>query len=90
MEGVGYQERNQLVALLSAIFEAHLYVDLKEPLWPVVCIHTPCGQMSWHVPMAEIDWFSHLEWTENDWDGHTTEEKYRRLKELRLFYANLR
>lgn len=37
-------------------------------------------QASWHIPDHELSLFSHLEVKPNNWDGHTTEEKYERLK----------
>lgn len=43
-------------------------------------------QLSWHLHDSDVDWFSHLEMREgNSWDGHTTEEKYSRLRKLRRF-----
>ena len=42
--------------------------DPAEPEWPVAMIQLPTGQVSWHTPRFP-----------QRWDGHTTEEKYRRL-----------
>jgi hypothetical protein len=39
-------------------------------------------QMSWHIHDAEVPLFSHLEMRPGDWDGHDTDEKYRRLARL--------
>ena len=39
-------------------------------------------QVSWHIHDTERHLFDHLEVKENNWDGHTTEEKYRRLQAL--------
>lgn len=39
-------------------------------------------QLSWHVHDHEIPMFDHLEYKEFWWDGHSTEEKYRRLRLL--------
>ena len=36
-------------------------------------------QVSWHIHDSEREMFSHLEVKDNNWDGHSTEEKYRRL-----------
>ncbi len=37
-------------------------------------------QLSWHIHDSEHPYFAHLEVREgNSWDGHTSEEKYRRL-----------
>jgi hypothetical protein len=45
-------------------------IDPAEPEWPVVYIVLPTGQISWHMP--QID---------EEWDGHSTEEKHRRINE---------
>lgn len=37
-------------------------------------------QLSWHIHDSEFKHFSHLTMKENVWDGHSTEEKYRRLQ----------
>lgn len=40
-------------------------------------------QLSWHIHDDDLYWFSHLETRkENSWDGHTTNEKYRRLMNI--------
>jgi hypothetical protein len=45
-------------------------IDPAEPEWPVVYIELPTGQVSWHMPQHGIPF-----------DGHSTEEKYRRIQE---------
>ena len=44
-------------------------------------------QLSWHIHDREISMFDHLRYYGNKfmpmWDGHTTEEKYRRLRRLK-------
>lgn len=44
-------------------------IDPSEPEWPVALIELPTGQVSWHVPQFPVSW-----------DGHDTEEKYRRVQ----------
>lgn len=44
-------------------------IDESEPEWPVFYIELPTGQVSWHMPAHK-----HI------WDGHTTEEKFQRIK----------
>ena len=39
-------------------------------------------QVSWHIHDSEKELFDHLEVKENNWDGHSTHEKYERLKAL--------
>lgn len=44
-------------------------------------------QLSWHIHDSEVKYFDHLELRSgNSWDGHSTEEKYERLKELKSKY----
>jgi hypothetical protein len=70
-----YDKRYGLV--LQAIAEAHrlghaagFRIDASEPEWPVGYIELPTGQVSWHIPQHATPW-----------DGHTTEEKYKRINE---------
>lgn len=51
--------------------------DPADPLWPVLVIDTPTGQVSWHIHADEAT--ANFEKYEGDWDGHTTEEKNARL-----------
>ncbi len=84
-----YRERNALVAALSKLFpawlERHPHEDTEwEDDWRwIVFISLPTGQVSWHIHDSELSSFRHL-WArrEGSWDGHTTEEKYRRLAAL--------
>lgn len=71
-----YDRRYGLV--LKAIHLAHelgwragFGLDPAEPDWPVAYIELPTGQVSWHMP-AHPD----------SWDGHTTEEKFERIRAL--------
>jgi hypothetical protein len=83
-----YRERDQLVAALSKEFPAHL--ARHDPLAPgydaeysnIVCVHLPTGQATWHIPDSELPLFDHLGGGDEHWDGHDTEEKYRRLNAL--------
>ena len=70
----GYHLRYKLV--LEAMYVANMLdyptgirIDPNEPEWPVVYIELPTGQVSWHMPQ-------HSE----EWDGHSTEEKFERIK----------
>lgn len=41
-------------------------------------------QMTWHIHDHDLPMFDHLRYKDYfSWDGHTTEEKYRRLRQLR-------
>jgi len=44
-------------------------LDPDEPLWPVVYIELPTGQVSWHMPAHPTPY-----------DGHSTSEKYDRIR----------
>lgn len=44
-------------------------IDEDQPAWPVVYIELPTGQVSWHMPQHPYGW-----------DGHTTAEKFYRIK----------
>ncbi len=82
-----YQERNALISILSKIFPAYITKHQPEddPEWDenwktVVVIDLPTGQVSWHIHFSEIKMFNHLKKKENEWDGHSVEEKYIRMK----------
>jgi hypothetical protein len=70
-----YGKRNDAVieALHHALaygYKAGIRFDPAEPEWPVVFIELAQGQVSWHITQhGQV------------WDGHTTEEKYKRLHE---------
>lgn len=40
-------------------------------------------QLSWHIHKDDLEYFSHLKPGLKTWDGHDTDEKYRRLAALR-------
>ena len=69
-----YAVRNVLVlhAVAAAAFlgyPAGYRVDPDDPAWPVAYIELPTGQVSWHLPQHPTAW-----------DGHTTAEKYARVR----------
>lgn len=83
-----YHERNLLVSALSKLFPSHLMLHPEDdsgwdPEWlNIVCIDGPSGQMTWHIHSSELPEFDHLDVQPNNWDGHSTEEKYKRLEKL--------
>lgn len=79
-----YRERAHLVAHLASIYPSTIGPhDPNWPEWSVVIVETPQGQMSWHVAPADLGLFRHVRPSEaNTWDGHSTEEKYARLRRL--------
>ena len=67
-EGLVYQA---LFSAHSAGFSCGFRLDPDEPEWPVAYIDLPTGQVSWHMPQFA-----------QPYDGHTTEEKYQRIREF--------
>ena len=90
--GVAYAERNLLVCALSKLFPSYLSrhtdeemasMDWDEEWGWVAYINGPAGQMSWHIRTSELEMFDHLcRHVGGKYDGHTTEEKYRRLSSI--------
>lgn len=85
-----YSERDRLVSALSKLFPASLERhqpedDDWEDDWRwIVFIELPAGQASWHIHDSELPLFGHLKRNQGRlWDGHSTNEKYRRLAALR-------
>ena len=82
-----YEERNRLVAFMATVYPSTLGTH-QGPNWDpdwlnVVFIQTPVGQMSWHIHSRDLHLFSHVVRDESvEWDGHTTEEKYKNLEKL--------
>jgi hypothetical protein len=79
-----YMERDILVSLLSKLYPSHLTRHPVDESWEddwrtIVCIHSPTGQLTWHIHDSEMGFFTHLEMQENHWDGHSTAEKYKRV-----------
>lgn len=81
-----YRERAHLLAHFAALYPSHIGpTDPQAPEWPVLTVETPAGQMSWHIAERDLDLFEHVQPTgpeHRGWDGHTTEEKYERLRRL--------
>lgn len=52
-----------------------------DPEWlNVVYIELPEGQVSWHIHESELPLFARLPRGTTPWDGHTTDEKYARIR----------
>jgi len=78
-----YRERAQLVALLAAIYPAAIAPAPDFEGWSIVYVDLPTGQASWHISVADLELFEHVaKRTHVAWDGHSTEEKYRRIARL--------
>lgn len=79
-----YTERAHLVALLAQLYPSGWdYADPSTPDWPIVFIDLPTGQATWHV--SPNDWWIFACVPRRHgatWDGHTTEQKYQRIRDL--------
>lgn len=84
-----YLERNQVVAALATVFPAGVartaIEGWSEDWHGCVYIDLPTGQVSWHYHDSQAHLFAHLPPYAGTWDGHDTEEKYRRLAALKEF-----
>lgn len=82
-----YLERNQVVAALAKAFPsgvARTAIEGWSEDWHgCVYIDLPTGQASWHFHDSQAYLFDGLPPYTGAWDGHSTEEKYRRLAALR-------
>lgn len=69
-----YAKRSKLIYeaiyLACALgYDVGFRIDPQEPDWPVAFIELPTGQVSWHLAQHSIPW-----------DGHSTEEKFKRIE----------
>lgn len=81
-----YFDRNQAVMAFARLamekkWKTGIRVDPEEPDWPILYVKTPQGQVSWHLPVSEIDL---NEWPVfgEEWDGHSLEDKRQRMAQL--------
>ena len=80
-----YRERNAVVAALIRTNGWPRWVAMAPDAdgWVIAYAETPQGQVSWHVGPDDFDLFADFPTVApGGWDGHTTEEKYRRLAAL--------
>lgn len=82
-----YSERNRCIAVLCRLALDQGFAAWRaqhedgEPQWRnLVFVELPTGRASWHVHDSEIALFSFLPKGDNTWDGHSTPEKYQRLR----------
>jgi len=96
-----YRERAHLVAALTAHPGVRSVVRTVDPdatlptCTTVVYFDTAEGQLSWHIADADLDLVAHVPAVDPadpraQWDGHTTAEKYRRLRNLNERAASAR
>lgn len=89
-----YSERNQCVALIAKLAAQQGYVvglsqhDPQDYNWEddwrnIVYIDLPTGQISWHIHDSELPLFDQFPVYKQGWDGHSTDEKHRRMQAYR-------
>lgn len=84
-----YSERNLLVQLLAVLLldnprhNAGIRFSLTDPDWPILFLDIDGVQLSWHIAIADL---LAVAWPvyQSDYDGHSTNEKYERIKEMIL------
>ena len=84
---LAYRERCAVVAALIRVggYPAQVVMAPDAEGWWIVYAETPAGQVSWHVSPDDMDLFRDIPvafGTYSRWDGHTTDEKYRRVAAL--------
>lgn len=81
-----YEERNKVVSALARLFPSGITktaIEGWDEEWHgCVYIDLPTGQVSWHFHDSQAYLFEGLPLYDKSWDGHDTEEKYRRLAAL--------
>jgi hypothetical protein len=84
-----YRERACLLAWLATQHPAVIAPapDVDEPGWQILYLAPAGQQMTWHIAPADSALFEHVEHVPADdpraqWDGHTTAEKYERIRGL--------
>lgn len=89
---MAYWERNQLLRYITFLFPSWLETHpIEDKTWEddwrhIVFVHFPEGKYSWHIHDDEMEFFVHLDIREgNSWDGSTTEEKYRILRNEKTY-----
>jgi hypothetical protein len=85
-KNAAYNERNKVVAALARLFPsgvARTCIEGWSEDWHgCVYIDLPTGQVSWHFHDSQAPLFAGLPPYSGVWDGHDTDEKYRRLAAL--------
>jgi len=85
-----YTERERCVALIAALAHSlgwkvglgRTEIEGWSDDWNnITYIDLPTGQVSWHMHDSHLPFFNGLPQYDGTWDGHDTEEKYRRVAE---------
>lgn len=79
---------NALPCVSGQSQEHQAYNDKFEPELAVLYVHTPTGQITWHLHPDGLDLFGHVPWADGDaplftaFDGHSKDEALARLRRL--------
>ncbi len=78
-----YRDRNLLAQLAGELarrlgMTVGIGSDPAEPDWPVLYIDLPTGQISWHLPQAELT--ADFGRYRAAWDGHAVATKHDRIR----------
>lgn len=79
-----YEERDLLIGALARVYPSHLMQNSRNGK-PVLCIHTPSGQLAWTLHTASDrlrSAIADLPVTHNDWDRAKTADRLDRLEQL--------
>lgn len=85
-----YAERDKCLVLMALMAQRlglkvgigqHVGEDWDDDWRNILFIDLPTGQVSWHIHDSETLWFYFVGAYDGEWDGHTTDEKYRRVME---------
>lgn len=87
-----YRERAHLLAWLATLYAPNAVLapalDLDdEDDWHLLFLTVAGRQLSWHISPRDMDLLKHVERVDfadprAAWDGHTTEEKYQRIRTM--------
>lgn len=73
--------RTIVVIEIPVLVQDKLFKYNPEGVEKIVDVNEPrLQQLTWHIHDSEVPMFDHLEYRDYCWDGHTTEEKYKRLR----------
>ncbi len=71
--------------IVVILLPPHTFLPLKEGECYSAENYMPgiySNQLTWHIHDSEIGYFDHLDYADYEYDGHSTEEKYRRLRKI--------
>jgi hypothetical protein len=82
-------QRDQLILVMAGIWKSHKYNDTKHKHWPIiVCIHTPSGNIQYHIHEKRVYLFDKIPFEPNDWDGSDWNIRSIRLSTLYDYVGN--